>query len=188
MEREKTMLFSTKKKFALFAVALTMTLATLLTPPPRIDAADHRDGPIIPPTTSDIADVYFFLDPNDNSKVIMGLSVSGFIVPAENSGSGAFDPKVRYRLEIETSGDARPDHFFEITFSPQQDVGAPQTATIILPSGGGFTAGATPSSSTDATAPAPVITTDPNTGVSFFAGLVDDPFFFDIPEIGRAHV
>jgi hypothetical protein len=59
-------------------------------------------------------------------------------------------------------------------------VSAPQTATIILPSGGGFTAGATPSSSTDPTAPAPVITTDPNTGVSFFAGLTDDPFFVDI--------
>lgn len=42
-------------------------------------------------------------------------------------------------------------------------------------------AGATPSSSTDTTPPAPVITTDPNSGVSFFAGLTDDPFFFDIP-------
>jgi hypothetical protein len=183
MEGEKTMLLSSKKKIALFAVALTMVFGTLLTPPPRIDAADHRDGPII--TVSeilfDISNVYFFLDPNDNSKVIMGLNVSGFIIPGENSNSGAFASNVRYRLEIETSGDARPDHFFDITFSPRQDVSAPQTATIILPSGGVFTAPATPSSSIATTAPAPVITTDPNTGVSFFAGLTDDPFFFDIP-------
>jgi Domain of unknown function (DUF4331) len=184
MEGEETMLFSSKKKIAFFACALTMAIGTLLTPPPRIDAADHRDGPIITDIGSlpfDISNVYFFLDPNDNSKVIMGLNVSGFIIPGENSNSGAFASNVRYRLEIETSGDARPDHFFDITFSPRQDVSAPQTATIILPSGGRFTAGATPSSSTDTTAPAPVITTDPITGVSFFAGLTDDPFFFDIP-------
>ncbi len=178
------MSFSCKKKIALFAVALTTAFGTLLTPPPHTDAADHRDGPIITDIGAlsfDISNVYFFLDPNDNSKVIMGLNVSGFIIPGENSNSGAFASNVRYRLEIETSGDARPDHFFDITFSPRQDVSAPQTATIILPSGGVFTAPATPSSSTATTAPAPVITTDPITGISFFAGLTDDPFFFDIP-------
>jgi hypothetical protein len=53
------MLFSSKKKIALFAAALTMAFGTLLTPPPRIDAADHRDGPIFPPPPpSDISDVY----------------------------------------------------------------------------------------------------------------------------------
>ena len=160
------MSFSSKKKIALFAGVLTMALGTLLTPPPRTDASDHRDGPLIIPTpTSDISDVYFFLDPNDNSKVIMGLGVSGFITPGENSNSGAFDPNMRFRFEIETDGDARPDHFFEITFSPRQDVNAPQTATIILPSGGRFVAPTTPSSATDTTAPAPAITTDPSTGV-----------------------
>jgi uncharacterized protein DUF4331 len=181
MEGEETMLFSSKKKIMLFAGALTMAFGTLLTPPTRIDACDHRDGPLIGCLTSDLTDVYFFLDPNDNSKVVMGLGVAGFITPGENSNSGAFDPNVRFRFEIETDGDARPDHFFEITFSPRQDVNAPQTATIILPSGGRFVAPTTPSSATAATAPAPVITTDPNTGVSFFAGLTDDPFFFDVP-------
>lgn len=40
-------------------------------------------------------------------------------------------------------------------------------------------------SSTATAAPAQVVTTDPATGVSFFGGLVDDPFFFDIPAFGR---
>jgi hypothetical protein len=181
MEGEESMLFSSKKKIALFACALTMSFGTLLTPLPRTDACDHRDGPLIGCFMSDITDVYFFLDPNDNSKVIMGLGVSGFITPGENGNSGAFDPNMRFRFEIETDGDATPDNFFEITFSPRQDVDAPQTATITLPFGGRFTAPTTPSSATATTAPAPVITTDPNTGVSFFAGLTDDPFFFDIP-------
>ena len=35
-----------------------------------------------------------------------------------------------------------------------------------------------------ATAPTPVVTDDPS-GVKFFAGEVDDPFFFDIPGFNR---
>jgi len=38
-------------------------------------------------------------------------------------------------------------------------------------------------SSNEATSP--VVTTDPASGVSFFAGLTDDPFFFDIPAFNR---
>jgi hypothetical protein len=57
----------------------------------------------------------------------------------------------------------------------------PQTATITLPSGARFMAPTTVSSATADTAPAPTITTDPASGVAFFAGLTDDPFFFDIP-------
>ena len=36
-----------------------------------------------------------------------------------------------------------------------------------------------------ATAPAQVVTTDPVSGVGFFAGEVDDPFFFDVPAFAR---
>ena len=36
-----------------------------------------------------------------------------------------------------------------------------------------------------ATAPTQVVTTDPTSGVKFFAGEVDDPFFFDIPGFNR---
>src|SRR6185295_4631572 len=44
-----------------------------------------------------------------------------------------------------------------------------------------FTANTTVSSSTATTAPSPLVTTDPSTGISIFAGLRDDPFFFDLP-------
>ena len=36
-----------------------------------------------------------------------------------------------------------------------------------------------------ATANPQTITTDPTSGVKFFAGEVDDPFFFDIPGFSR---
>jgi len=166
-------------------VALTLALAFFLTAAPRIDAADHGDAPIAGNNQStDIADAFAFLDPNDNSRLILQLTQRGFIAAGENANFGIFDQFLQYRFELETTGDARPDLFINITFTPVEGSGGPQTATIELPFRQAFTAPTT-RSSTAAVAPAQVVTTDPATGVSFFAGLVDDPFFFDIPGFGR---
>jgi hypothetical protein len=112
------------------------------------------------------------------------MTQRGFIASGENANFGIFDQFLQYRLELETTGDAKPDQFINITFSPVAGPGGPQTATVELPGNRIFTAPTT-RSSTAATAPTQVVTTDPGTGVAFFAGLVDDPFFFDIPAFGR---
>ena len=45
---------------------------------------------------------------------------------------GVFDENVRYRFDLETTGDAREDVSFDIRFSPRQTAaGMPQTATIV---------------------------------------------------------
>jgi hypothetical protein len=132
--------------------------------------------------------VYFFLDPNDNSRVVLIMSVNNFIVPGENGNFGIFDTAIRYRFEMETTGDARPDAAIDVRFSQRLAVGGvpqAQIATINLPNGRTFTAPSTNSSNTADVAPTQVVTTDQASGVMFFAGLVDDPFFFDIPAFGR---
>ena len=79
---------------------------------------------------------------------------------------------------------------FALLFSQvrSQNVGiatnAPQTATIILPFGQILTAPTTVPTLADTSNPF-VVTTDAATGVSFFAGTADDPFFFDIPAFNR---
>jgi hypothetical protein len=165
-------------------------MAILLSPATRLNAADHGDAPLTAHDIgADLNDAYLFLDPNDNSRVIMIMTVHGFIVPGENGNFGIFDPAIRYRFEIETTGDAKPDGFIDVRFSPRvaNAAGVPQaqTATINLPNGRTFTAPSTNSSNTAAAAPTPVLTTDSQSGVIFFAGLTDDPFFFDIPAFGR---
>ncbi len=176
----------------ILSLALLVSFAVLLAwqpPRERPRAADHADAP----TTAhdlgaDLNDVYLFLDPNDNTRLIMILTVHGFIVPGENSNFGIFDQAIRYRFEIENTGDASPDAFIDVRFSPRVAVGGvaqAQTATITLPTGRTFTAPSTNSSNTADVAPTPVITTDSVSNVTFFAGLVDDPFFFDIPAFGR---
>jgi hypothetical protein len=172
------------KMTVILTIALSLILA--LAPAPWIGAADHGDGPGVGiDRSADINDVYLFLDPNDNSRVVMLLTVCGFIVPGEAVNFGIFDHRLRYRFEIESNGNATPDGLIDVTFSEKVTSGAnPQTATIRSTFFPTFTAQTT-NPNLNATPPEPVVTTDQNTGIVFFAGLVDDPFFFDIPAFNR---
>lgn len=154
-------------------------------------ASDHADAPLVEADqAADIADLYAFLDPNNNSNVVLAVDVHGFIVPGENGNLGAFDPNVLFRFNIENTGDAAPDKSILITFDPQTSRSQPQTAHISIvgtkKSGTiSLTAPTTVSSATASNAVAPTVTTDPASGISFFAGLTDDPFFFDVPAFNR---
>src|SRR5262245_10084714 len=148
-------------------------------------AADHSEAPAADENRPvDIADVFAFLDPNDNTRLVVAATLVGFIVPSENVNQGAFSSEARYRLELETTGDAAPDQFIDVTFDRRASTTTPQTATVLLPGGRTFTPPTTVASLA-ATPPPFTVTVDPATGVAFFAGLVDDPFFFDIPAFNR---
>lgn len=164
---------------------VVMAFMVLWSPAPGTRAADHGDSPLVDEDRpADIDDVYAFLDPNDNSKLIVIFTLYGFIVPSEAVNFSAFDPRVRYLVALETTGDARPDLFVDVRFSARTAAAAPQTATVILPFGETISAPTTAATLGDNPNP-PTITTDSATGVSFFAGETDDPFFFDIPAFNR---
>ena len=181
------MLRSRQSKTALAALALTLALLTWLTPAPQTDAADHGDAPAVANDQgADIADAYVFLDPNDNTKVVFAATIHGFIVPNEMVNFGIFDENIRYRFELETNGDARPDRFIDVRFSPKTlSTSQAQIATVTLPNGQSFTAPSTVPT-LDPNPPAAVVTADAASGVSFFAGVVDDPFNFDITGFARS--
>lgn len=180
-------MFRTKSK-QLFLVALTLLLAvtSFMVPSQRINAADHAEATNVAALPSaDIGDTYAFLDPNDNTKMVIALDVEGFIVPSELGNLGFFADDVTYRFEIENTGDAKADLNIDVTFSKQTSRSEPQTATIKLPGGKSFTAKTTVANER-ATGPVPfTVTTDPATKVDFFAGLCDDPFYFDIIGFNR---
>lgn len=162
------------------AFAIIVTIVFVPARPPL--ASDHTDGPLVAfDRGSDICDAYFFLDPNDNAKAVLAFDTQGFIVPAENVNYGLFDSSLRYRFQIENTGDARGDAFIDVTFTTRNPTTLQQTASITLPSGSTFTALTTPPSATAASPPEMIVSSLPTAGISFFAGLVDDPFFFDLP-------
>ena len=173
-----------KKRFREFTMsfAAIAALGAVAVLPIRAVASEHIDAPVLAQERgADLADMWAFVDPNDNSKVVLIMSTQAFIVSGEHFGMAIFDPNLRYRFEIENTGDAKPDLFIDVTYSPGVGRLTTQTATIRLPNGSTFTAPTTLATQDiqPAPAPTPVVTADPNTGVSFFAGLADDPFFLD---------
>ena len=135
------------KRFVTLALSLSVLTALILVAPsaPPIEAADHGDAPFVSNDQgADLADTYAFLDPTDNTRVILAMTVRGFIAAGENRNFGAFDANIRYRFEIETTGDARPERFIDVTFSKRTGSTAPQVATITLMDGQTFNATTTP--------------------------------------------
>ncbi|MEY2494283.1 MAG: hypothetical protein QOJ45_775 [Verrucomicrobiota bacterium] len=152
-------------------------------------AADHGDSPTASNNASaDLNDVFLFLDPNDNNRVVISMTTRGFIVPSEAVNMGIFDPKLVYRFLLEETGDVIPDAFLDVTFAPRTTTNAGQVATIRMTKGTTkvfeFSAPAS-NPSLNAAPPPQLVSTDPSSGINFFAGEVDDPFFFDIPAFSR---
>jgi hypothetical protein len=166
-------------------LSLLLAMCLLLLPSLPLIAADHADSPNAGfDRAADIADLFAFVDPNDATQVDLILTFAGFIVPGENNNFGTLDPNVRYRFSIENTGDATPDKFIDVFFDRRTPPN-PQMASITLPDGTVVRAPVTNPSNTADTSPTPTVTTDAATGVTFFAGLADDPFFFDIPAFSR---
>jgi hypothetical protein len=151
---------NSKRLFSIFFVALlAFTLFLPLATPTR--AADHAESTSVGgDPNADIADVFAFLDPNDNSKVILAIDVAGFIVPSELLNLSFFPPETTYQFQIENTGDARPDMFINITFSAQTSRSSPQTATVRFSNGITFTAPTTVQTQNPAANPF-VVTTEP---------------------------
>ena len=179
--------FNMKKN--IFAVLLLALSGAILLCASNARAADHADSPTASNNASaDLNDVYCFLDPNDNNRVIISMTTRGFIVPSEAVNMGIFDPKLIYRFLIESTDDAVADAKIDVTFAPRTTTSTGQFATIRMDQGPTkifeFTGAAT-NPSLNSTPPGQFIVTDPASGVQFFAGEVDDPFFFDIPAFSR---
>jgi hypothetical protein len=172
---------------SLFLVALASAFIFSFT---NARAADHGDGPSASNDPSaDIGDLYFFLDPNDNGRAVLSLTMRGFIIPSEAVNMGIFDPTVVFRLLVEGTGDPVPDATINVTFSQRASTSSAQIATVKMVQGANtvfdFVAPATNPSLSSTASPTFVVTTDAASGVKFFAGEVDDPFFFDIPAFSR---
>ena len=128
-------------------------------------AADHRDSPLnVGNPTADINDVYAFRSPTNPDNLVIAISVNPLIVPSDNSTRGVFDSQVTYQVHVDLDGNLADDATVNIRKAGDslilEGLGSPVTAAITP-------AGATP------------IINDAGP-VKVFAGLRDDPFFFDL--------
>jgi hypothetical protein len=132
-----------------------------------VSGADHRDSPLnVANPHADINDVYAFRSPENNSNVAVAISVNPLIAPSDNNSRGRFDPSVAYQVHIDRNGDLNDEATANIRINSAADqliiegLGSPIMAPITPPGA------------------APIVTNAG--GIKIFAGLRDDPFFFDL--------
>jgi hypothetical protein len=147
-------------------------------------AADHDDAPLIGlDQAADIADVYAFTSPHDPNRMVLALTLSDVLPPGQiQLGQSIFDPRVLYEFNIDNDGDGFEDRVIQAYV-----VGTPQRQEMIIrgpvtPLIRGAESRLVPGPATIAvrvsTGFSPMIA-DKN-GVKLFAGVRDDPFFFDL--------
>jgi hypothetical protein len=138
------------------ATALSLAL------PAVAAAADHRDGASVKTNGAlDINDVYVF-EGADAANTVLTYTVN----PAAGVLSGtSFDPAGQYIINVDTSGDTVPENTYVFDF---EAVAAGVQAYTVTLDGAPFATGTTGTAATVAA------------GGQVFAGLVDDPFYFDL--------
>jgi len=163
------------------ALAVALLVATV----PGGRTSDHLDQPFpgLAPNI-DITDLYAFhpgTTTQDLSKVVFVLNIN----PLTGSGlHPTFSSTARYNVKVDTNEDAIPDILYRFTFSAP-DAGGTQTVTLTMLRGNNARVtngnGATLAQGQTGTILAGI-------GDSrVFAGLRDDPFFFDLAAFKGLH-
>jgi hypothetical protein len=170
----------TKKNFltvGLYSLMVLMLGFGLIAVP--ASAADHLDAPgLTSPggdSRLDITDVYVFQSPSnpENTVLIMGVNP---LAGAQNDGTFRAG-NASYAFKIDTDGDAKENLTFRITFS-QPDDSLAQRVTIGLNPGLDSDLGGPMRNRIGKGMTNEVIALDG--GGMLFAGVMDDPFFFDL--------
>lgn len=142
-------------------------------------AADHVDSPMTTgDQAADIADVYSFQDGGD---LVLAMTISNVqAAPEIELGRSIFDPNVLYQFEIDTDGDAVEDQVIQAVA-----VGSPEDQFMkfrgpAAPEVTGTEGRLLEGPSTDvrvSTGADPIVAEGDD--LTVFAGVRDDPFFFD---------
>jgi hypothetical protein len=152
---------------------------------PNLMAADHRDAPGVDGAgEGDITDVFAFLDPSDNSKLVLAMGVNPFAVPGA-SPTYRFSPDYLYQFKIDRSGSYKEDLVVQVRFA---NTSTGQHAFVSVDSPDPNTVGAVnqplvnPGTSVDGDVGG--VFGDPDS-IQVFTGLRDDPFVFDLAQFNR---
>lgn len=104
----------TSRRAIAFAAAAALALAL----PGRARASSHSEAPLISQDPAvDNADVYFFVDPNDPSMVVMLATFNGLSNPASGPNYKSFADGARYDLHIDNDGDGIEDVTYRFLFT-----------------------------------------------------------------------
>jgi hypothetical protein len=135
-------------------------------------AADHGDAPLAKANVPlDINDVYAF--PGEDGNYVFAVTVNPLTMPGDEP---VFDASGLYQIKVDNNGDAIADVSYNVDFGAADPEGV-QTVTVRKATGNDATGINNAGSSVLTGDTEGEITDD---GRMLFAGLRDDPFFFDL--------
>lgn len=142
-------------------------LSALTLNPMTVQAADHTDPPAVSVNpAADIADFYaYHRGTGANQTLVTVLTFAGLQAPMPGQ-TGTYDPDVLYAIHIDNDGDNKPNTTIYARFGKNRD-DQWGLQVINLPGEAGPLVGE-------------VEKTIDGTNSKAFAGLRDDPFFFDL--------
>ena len=142
---------------------LCVVIAAILVPPKFVRAADHLDAPIVQQDGRlDINDIYAFQSPGNQNNVVLIATVNpaaGVFSPTDFSSAG------NYEFKIDTDGDAVADLIYTFTFNRTR---RGRQSFLVRLNGTFVGSGQTGR------------TNNMSGGAKIYAGLFEDPFFFDL--------
>jgi len=163
--------------------------------PSTARAADHLDAPSLTPPPggdgvgTDLTDIYAFRSPADAAKTVLVMNVNGLTAadlanpPGPNRPFATKVPEVKgnsnvsYNFRIDSNGDAVADRTIRVQFNhPGADGSQHMRVAVLNASGNELLEFAGSSTGFGKNA---VVNIGPS-GIRFFAGRRDDPFFFDL--------
>jgi hypothetical protein len=161
-------------------------LLALVTAGGIVYSADHIDAPSLTNadgtgTANDIADIYAFQSPGDNSKMVFVMTWQGLMSPAKTATFNIPNNQL-FEFAIDNTGDNVEDLVIQ---AKVQDNSKFRVYGPVAPTSTGNTSSIATSGSmlegtvTQYTSSSPDIATG-STGIKSFIGPRDDPFFFDI--------
>ncbi len=165
------------KKLLLALSGIAAIAAVLVGALAPASGADHSEAPLTKANHPlDLADVYASAGSGGN--VVLTMTVNGLAMPGDKP---VFDSAGLYQFLIDNNGDAVPDVTYNVTFGAAAADGT-QTMSVKKATGAAADTQADGGSvvvtgNTSVGTNAPVINTAGS--VKVFAGLRDDPFFFD---------
>lgn len=140
-------------------------------------AADHIDAPGVTGTKYDITDLYVMESPSNSNNLVFICNTQGLLDPTA-SASASFDANSMIEFNIDNDGDNVEDLVIQCIFED----GKISAYGPAAPQSTGTTSKVNVEASlasADITAYSESAKTGSNNGVTVFAGLRDDPFFFD---------
>ena len=150
-------------------------------------ASDHIDAPSVAGDTADIADFYAF-ESQDTNNIAFIVTLQGILDPIDSEDAN-FDQNVVTQINIDTNNDNVEDLVIQAVrranqmwfFGPESPSQTGATIEILNNSEFQDQVEITPYRQ-------PYITKTSDQGLKYFAGVTDDPFFFNIATFRRLKI